>query len=174
MTRNRARKAAVRQHAEATGESYTRVGHALPAVAPATVWIEVGEFNGPSWGGDLHSHGVDVSITARADAGRGAWIGPDELPGGVQGLEDALLGLPPSDDGGFNMAELGPLQQVLRSQLPGADIVLCDSDDGLNDDLDDPAAEEFYALQQAQDEAERIVLLFHTELTWDCTQRFCR
>lgn len=180
MTRDRARKAAVHQHAQATGESYARAGRTLaggdppqpnPAPSPAAVTIEVAEFNGPNWGGDLHSHGVSIAITARADDGRGAWIGAEDLPEGVQVLEQALQDLPANRGPEFDIRQLEQLHQALSSQLPGCDIGICDDDDL---DTDDPGDEEFYALQQAQDEADGIVLLFHTELTWDCDQPTCR
>ena len=110
MTRDRARKAAVHQHAEATGESYTRAGRTLATTdarpSPVTVWIEVDDFPGPSWGGYLHSHGSSVAITARADGGAGRWLGPDDLPGGAPVLEDALE-LLPDPDGGYYLISSG-------------------------------------------------------------------
>jgi hypothetical protein len=118
MTRDRARKAAVHQHAQATGESYTRAGRTLTGTdtppAPVTVWIQIDDFHGPSWGGYLHSHGTSVAITARADGGAGRWLGPDALPGGVQVLEDALQ-LLPDPDGGFDLVPDSSAAQSLAA-----------------------------------------------------------
>lgn len=47
------------------------------------------DFDGPSWGGNLHSHGTTYVVIARADGGRGPWLTPDMALGGPDVLKGA-------------------------------------------------------------------------------------
>ncbi|BDT39528.1 hypothetical protein [Streptomyces yaizuensis] len=94
---------------------YAFLLHREGCPAPAVFRLFDLDFDGPYWGGGLHSHGVEVWVTARADGGRGPWLHPGMALGGADALKGALR---LEADG--ETPDLGHLNAVLRRAFPGA------------------------------------------------------
>lgn len=111
------------------------------------------DFDGPHWGGGLHTHGTSYWVIARADGGRGRWLTPDMALGGPEVLKGALrlMRNGPQDQACLDDAHL---TATFAAGFPG--IRYLDWWPGLNEpDLDEEPA-----------------TLAEGEWTWDCEQ-FC-
>jgi hypothetical protein len=168
VTENKQLKAAARAHAAATGVSYTRALRDITtpdtvssAPAPAgkppafEVWTE--EFDGPHWGGVLHTHGFFVTVFGRAEGGTGTWLTPENWPGGPASLRDATRSC--VDEDGNHDLDWDHLEEALTAVYPGA-VVAFDAQ-AVNRDFDDA------------DEEVDMPKLIDVEFTRDCEAEDC-
>ncbi|WNV86666.1 hypothetical protein [Umezawaea sp. Da 62-37] len=84
------------------------------------MWTEY--WDGPSWGGGLHTHGVTVTMTGRADGGTGDWLTPAQWPGDRTDL-DRVFRRVPRPDGGLEL-DHDHLDRVLTAAWPGAQVTV--------------------------------------------------
>jgi hypothetical protein len=175
MTENKQLKAAARAHAAATGMSYTRAlrdittndatntatGTPEAATAPTwkpaafEVWTE--QFDGPHWGGGLHTHGFFVTVFGRTEGGTGTWLTPENWPGDPANLRSATRRY--IDEDGNHDLDWDHLEQALTTAFPGADVAF--DAQAVNRDFDDA------------DEEQDMPPLIDCEFTYDCDDEDC-
>jgi hypothetical protein len=116
---------------------------------PAVYRVNDQDFDGPHWGGGLHSHGTWVWVIARADGGRGRWLTPDLALGGPDTLTGALRADAPDDQGVMGFPDIDHLRSVLDKAFPGA-------------------TEGVFALDRYADVDDDPADLVRREFMWDC------
>jgi len=162
MTNNKARKADARALAQTDGISYTSALRQVTASpdTPVTtrppvfhVWVDY--WDGPSWGGGLHTHGVTMTMAGRADDGAADWLTRAQWPGDPTDL-DHLFRPVSGPDGGLEF-DYDHLDRVLTAAWPGAQVTVEEADTADDNDWDDDAADD-----------EEFPVLARRELRRDC------